>query len=138
MTCLYGTAAAPTDAAVGALPVITVTARVLPNQRTAVVNTASIAAGATTDPVADNNSDTDTGVTLTPEADLRITKTHSGSAVAGSPFVWTLTARDLGPSSSWADADHPITIVDTLPAGTTFTSADNPDWDCTFVPGSAV
>ena len=120
VTCIFGTAAAPTDAAVGALPVITVTARVRSDQRTAVVNTATIAAGATPDPLASNNTDTDTGVTLTPQADLRITKTHSGSATAGSPFGWTLTARDLGPSSSWATADDPITIVDQLPAGNDF------------------
>jgi uncharacterized repeat protein (TIGR01451 family) len=84
-------------------------------------NTATVTEGAgVTDPSQGNNSATDTD-TLTPEADLSITKTDgSASAVPGTPVTYTITVTNNGPS------DAPgTTVADTFPgtlSGVTFTS----------------
>jgi uncharacterized repeat protein (TIGR01451 family) len=52
------------------------------------------------DPVAGNNSATDTD-TLTPEADLSIAKTDgSATAIPGRPMTYTITVQNLGPSDA--------------------------------------
>ncbi|MBT0993673.1 DUF11 domain-containing protein [Cellulomonas sp. DKR-3] len=71
------------------------------------------------------DSDPDTAdVDVVTSADLGVTKSHSGDAVAGEPFTWTLTVTNGGPSDSRATADEPIVVVDTLPAGVTFAPGD--------------
>ena len=80
----------------------------------------------TFDPLLANNTDTDTA-TVTTSADLAIAKTHSGPVVAGQDATYTLDVTNHGPSVSIA----PITVVDTLPAGSTFVSAAGTGWVCT-------
>ena len=60
-------------------------------------------------------------------ADLSIAKSGPATAVAGDDISYTLTVANAGPSSASA-----VQVVDTLPAGTTFVSANAPaGWTCT-------
>ena len=83
------------------------------------VNTATVAPpSGVTDTNPDNNSSTDTD-TLTPQADLGITKTDGvASVVPGTNDTYTLTVNNNGPSTVTG-----ATVSDLLPAGTTFVSA---------------
>jgi uncharacterized repeat protein (TIGR01451 family) len=83
-------------------------------------NTATTAApGGVSDPNPANNSATDTD-TLTPQADLAITKTDGVSqAVPGNSVTYTLTASNAGPSNAPGS-----TVADTFPAALTCT------WTC--------
>jgi uncharacterized repeat protein (TIGR01451 family) len=83
-------------------------------------NTATISGGAIADPTPANNSATDTS-TLTPQANLGITKTNGVTQVnAGANTVYTIVASNAGPSAA------PGSIVaDMAPAAcTSFT------WTC--------
>ena len=129
LTCVRTTS--PGSLASGAsFPVITVTVSIPAGTApgTVLSNTADVTAR-TYDPLLANNTDTDTA-TVTTAADLAIAKTHSGAVVAGQDATYTLDVTNLGPSVSVA----PITVVDTLPAGSTFVSAAGVGWVCT--PGS--
>jgi uncharacterized repeat protein (TIGR01451 family) len=65
-----------------------------------------------TDPNLGNNVDSDTD-TLTPQADLAISKTDGKtSAVPGTPDTYTLTVTNNGPSTVSS-----LNLVDTVPAG---------------------
>ena len=67
------------------------------------------------------DSDPDTAdVEVTTVADLVVTKSHTGDAIAGEPFAWTLTVTNDGPSDSRATSDNPILVRDTLPVGVSF------------------
>ncbi len=68
-------------------------------------------------------------VRVEPVADLSIAKSHSGSQLVGTDATFTLQVRNAGPSVAAA----PVTVVDTLPAGLSFVSADGPDWSCAAV-----
>ncbi|MDC8015550.1 pre-peptidase C-terminal domain-containing protein [Tahibacter soli] len=83
-------------------------------------NTATVAAPAgVTDPTPGNNSATDTD-TLTPQADLSITKTDGvASVTAGGSTTYTITAANAGPSNATG-----ATVADTFPASLTCT------WTC--------
>ncbi len=83
-------------------------------------NTASVSGGAAGDPDTDNNSATDSD-TLTPQADLAITKTDGVTTVdPGGSLTYTITASNLGPS----DAPGGTIVADTFPAELTCT------WTC--------
>jgi uncharacterized repeat protein (TIGR01451 family) len=88
-------------------------------------NTATVAAPAgASDPNGGNNSGTDTD-TLTPSADLSITKTDGvTTATAGGSVTYTITASNAGPSSATG-----ATVADTFPASLTAT------WTCTGAGG---
>ncbi|MGH9819591.1 MAG: FG-GAP-like repeat-containing protein, partial [Pyrinomonadaceae bacterium] len=83
-------------------------------------NTATVTAPAgTTDPTPGNNSATDVD-TVTPQADLAITKTDGvTTANAGTSVVYTITASNTGPSNVTG-----ATVADTFPATLTAT------WTC--------
>ena len=83
-------------------------------------NTATVSGGAIADPTPGNNSATDTD-TLTPQANLGITKTNGVTQVnAGANTVYTIVASNAGPSAAPGS-----TVADTAPAAcTTFT------WTC--------
>lgn len=85
-------------------------------------NTATITApGTFTDTNPGNNSATDTD-TLTPQADLAVSKTDSADpVVAGTSLTYTITLANNGLS----DAVN-VSLADTLPAGTTFVSLTTP------------
>lgn len=133
-----------TDMAVGAgsasaFPVVVAVAA---SQLDELVNTATVSPGSTPEPdteqaVADNTA-TDT-VTVTTSAALTVAKSHATGtgATAGSTVEWTVTVGNDGPSESWADADHPIVLTDTLPAGTSFVSATG-DYQCAAAAGQEV
>lgn len=61
-----------------------------------------------------------------PVSDIQITKTLDGSLVVGSPGVYVLTVTNAGPSSSGTD----VQIVDELPEGLTYRSANGDGWTC--------
>jgi uncharacterized repeat protein (TIGR01451 family) len=99
----------------------TVNATVKASATGSLSNTATVTAGAgVTDPTPGNNSATDTD-TLTPQADLSITKTDGAtSAVPGTPVTYTITVTNNGPSDAPGTA-----VADTFPgtlSGVTFTS----------------
>ena len=65
-----------------------------------------------------NNSATDTD-TLTPQADLSITKTDSPDPVAPSqPLVYTISVSNAGPAAATS-----VVVAESLPPGTAFLSA---------------
>ena len=143
VTCLYGTAAAPSDMALGDAAPITVTVDVAAAQLDPLPNSATVSAGDTVDPVDADNTSADEPVTLTPRADLSVSKSHTGPGsanhgIAGRDLTWTLHTGNQGPSVSRADVDHPITVVDTLPVGTHFVAATPPaGWECAYAPTDA-
>jgi uncharacterized repeat protein (TIGR01451 family) len=82
-------------------------------------NTATVSGGATGDSNSSNNSATDTD-TLTPLADLAVTKTDGvTTAMAGGSVTYTITASNAGPSNAPG-----ATVADTFPASLTCT------WTC--------
>ena len=94
-----GNISASVDLAVGGTATFTVTATVNAAATGTLVNSVSIAPPAgVTDPVAGNNSATDTD-TLTPRADLTVTKSSTPSPyVPGLPLTYTIVATNIGPS----------------------------------------
>jgi uncharacterized repeat protein (TIGR01451 family) len=79
------------------------------------VNTATAATPAgVTDTDANNSTATDT-VTLTPQADLQVVKSAPPTVTAGTPFAFTLTVTNNGPSDA-----HSVTLSDLVPSGATF------------------
>src|SRR5207248_8230898 len=91
---------------------------VTPNQTGSIDDTATVSSS-TSDPDPSNDSATaTTEVDAAPvaQADLSITKSHSGDFTAGSPGTYTLAVHNAGPS----DAQGPVTITDTLPTGETY------------------
>jgi uncharacterized repeat protein (TIGR01451 family) len=103
----------------------TVDADVSPSATGTLSNTATVTAPAgVTDPAPGNNSATDSD-TLTPQADLAITKTDGVTgATPGGSVTYTITASNSGPS----DADG-ATVADTFPAALTAT------WTCVGADG---
>ena len=88
-------------------------------------NTATVSGGAIADPTPANNSATDTN-TLTPQANLGITKTNGVTQVsAGTNTVYTIVASNAGPSAAPAS-----NVVDTFPAACT-----SVNWTCTGAGG---
>ena len=79
------------------------------------VNSASVSA-LTADPNTGNNSASQS-VTITPQADLLITKSGPASAFAGQTIVYTVVVTNNGPSSAAA-----VSVADLTPAGLTFVS----------------
>ncbi len=77
------------------------------------------------DPDTGNNSDTET-TTVSPAADLAITKADTGSdpVAAGGDITYTLSVTNNGPSSA-----TDVTATDVLPAGLSFDAAAS-DPDC--------
>jgi uncharacterized repeat protein (TIGR01451 family) len=92
--------------------------------RRPVTNTARVTSP-TTDPNPANNVDSDVS-NVDAVVDLAIVKSHTGTAVAGEDFDWTLTVTNNGPSTSPA----PIVVTDVVPAGTSFVSATGTGWSC--------
>ena len=95
---------------VGGSVTYTVSATINSSATGSLTNTATVSS-AVTDPDPGNNSATDTD-TLTPQADLSITKTDGVSIVTpGGTVTYTITASNAGPSNAPG-----ATVADTLPA----------------------
>ncbi len=90
-----------------------------------ITNTAEVASPTPDPNLSNNTDDDDTGVDAL--VDLRMTKSHDGTAVAGETFPWTLLVTNAGPSST----PGTITVTDAVPEGTTYVSATGDGWDCT-------
>ena len=89
-------------------------------------NTNTTTAPAATGPVADAMLTVTVGGAA---PDLTLTKTHSGSFVAGGTYAYTLTVHNtLGTAPTSAT----ITVTDTLPAGLTYVAAGSggTGWSC--------
>ena len=113
VTCALGTIVA------GDAVSITLTTGVAESATGTIGNTASVAS-ATTDPVAANNSDSET-TTIKVEADLWVTKVSSPVPfVPGDPIIYTIVVGNDGPSSVTGAA-----VTDTLPA-----EVLAPTWTC--------
>ncbi len=82
---------------------------------------------ATVDPTPDNNTD-DATITTVQNADLSITKMHTGIGIVGEEMSFTLQVDNAGPSEA-----NNVTVTDTLPTGLEFVSAEGTDWTCAAV-----
>ncbi|MEP7201973.1 MAG: hypothetical protein ABI894_05150, partial [Ilumatobacteraceae bacterium] len=107
-----GNISAPVDLPVGSSATFTVTGSISASATGNLVNTATITApGSVTDPTPANNTATDTD-TLSPTADLSITKTDGAvTEVPGTSATYTIVATNAGPSAVTA-----ATVADTMPA----------------------
>jgi len=105
----------------------TATGTISPAATGTLANTAVVQApAAVPDPVPGNNSATDTD-TLTPQADLAITKTDGQTtAVPGKPVTYTITVTNNGPSNAAG-----ITVADPFPA-----ALSSVTWTCVASAGS--
>jgi uncharacterized repeat protein (TIGR01451 family)/fimbrial isopeptide formation D2 family protein len=109
----------------------TIRVRVAASHTGPITNTA-VVSSTTTDPNLPNNTATDTTGT-TRRADIGIEKDGPADALAGNQVSFTLTVTNHGESDSPAPVAgtvDPITVVDTLPAGMTYVSANGTDWTC--------
>jgi uncharacterized repeat protein (TIGR01451 family) len=100
---------------------------------TSVTNTA-IASSESFDPNTSNNSSSTT-TTITPVADVSITKSGPPAVTAGNDITYTISVPNAGPSNA-----SNVVVSDPLPANTTFVSANytsGPAGSCTPGGGSA-
>ena len=124
-----GALASTVDLPVGASVTFTFTVLVSPSATGTLSNTATVSPPAgTTDPDPANNSATDTD-SLTPQADLSITKTDGvTSVIPGTSTTYTIVVSNAGPSTA---ADQAVTDV--------FSSAITAvSWTATASAGSSV
>ena len=68
--------------------------------------------------------------TSDPAVDLSVTKSHSGTFVAGQQGVYTITVAN---AAGMEREDNIVTVTDTLPAGLTFVSGTGTGWSCSAV-----
>jgi fimbrial isopeptide formation D2 family protein/uncharacterized repeat protein (TIGR01451 family) len=123
LTCTYSHAPLNSGSTAPTLSVVVSTPSGTPNG-TEVTNTATVSSP-TFDYNLDNNSSSNP-TTIDANADMAITKSHSGSFTAGGQGTYTVSVVNNGPS----DAVGPLTVTDTLPAGETLQSASGTDWTC--------
>jgi uncharacterized repeat protein (TIGR01451 family) len=98
-----------------------------PSEAAALTNLAEVSSSTPDPDPSDNSASVDTSVAAS--ADLSITKTGPATAVAGTQIAYSLTVANAGPSTA---AD--VSVTDTLPAGTTFSSSSAPPgWTCSSV-----
>jgi uncharacterized repeat protein (TIGR01451 family) len=108
VTCALGTLASGESAGIEI--------QIRPQSEGTITNTAEVTSDAF-DPVSSDNSSSAV-TTVTPGADLSLTKTDSPDPVAvGEPLTYTLSAHNAGPSSATG-----VQVTDDLPAGVTFES----------------
>lgn len=87
-------------------------------------NSATVMASESDPNTFDNAATADTAVGSA--ADLAISKTDSPDPIlVGEPLTYTITVKNSGPSSAGS-----VTVVDTIPAGTTFESASASQGSC--------
>ncbi|MEO8070739.1 MAG: DUF11 domain-containing protein, partial [Acidobacteriota bacterium] len=113
-TGLIVTCTRPSAAALVTIPNITIIAK--PTATGTITNSVTIAS-AVADPQPNNNTAT-FDITVSPGADMSVTKTVTPNpAATGGTVAWTIVPRNLGPLSTTN-----ITVSDTLPANLTFVS----------------
>ncbi len=84
---------------------------------------ATVSSGTTDSKPANNTSSTPIGVT---PVDLALTKAATGAVNVGDKAVWSLTVSNVGTIEDAAA----VTVVDTLPTGSTFVSGVGDGWTC--------
>ncbi len=84
----------------------------------------------TSDPDPLNNSSTVEG-TLVETADLAIVKAAVGSPVVGSPFAYTLTVTNDGPSLA-----RGVVVTDEIPAQLQVDEVTADGWTCAVLPAA--
>jgi uncharacterized repeat protein (TIGR01451 family) len=130
-SCIVGSGAGNINRTVNLLPsgsvTFAATGTVAPGATGTLANTATVTPpSGLTDPVAANNTATDTD-TLTPQADLAITKTDGSSTeIPGTPVTYTIIATNPGPSTATG-----ATVADAFPAALTGMT-----WTCVASAGS--
>ncbi|XHX80722.1 MAG: beta strand repeat-containing protein [Stenomitos frigidus ULC029] len=118
--------------AVGTTATINLTVTVAASATGTIANSATVSSGVA-DPIAGNNTSSTGALTVSPrQADLGLTKTHSGTFAIGGQGTFTLEVKNYGP----ATVTGAITVTDTLPNALTLASFVGQDWSCTGV-GSA-
>jgi uncharacterized repeat protein (TIGR01451 family) len=70
-------------------------------------------------------TDVDVGL-VTGAVDLAVQKEVLGDVVIGAPATWLITVSNIGT----VDLAGPMTVTDTLPAGTSYLGTTTPDWTC--------
>ena len=111
-------------AAAASYPPITVTVNVANNAPANMTNTATVSGGGETNTANDTASDP----TRTNQADLVLTKTHSGNWNPGDTGrTYTLKATNAGASPTDGST---VTVTDTLPAGLSATLMAGSGWNC--------
>jgi uncharacterized repeat protein (TIGR01451 family) len=120
INCTLGTVASGNGGDVTA----TIVATAGPDAAPSVTNTATVSSS-TLDPTPGNNEAT-ASTTVTPVADLRLSKTDSPDPVpAGADLTYTVTVHNVGPSPA-----SDVIVSDTLPAGVDFVSATPSQGTC--------
>jgi uncharacterized repeat protein (TIGR01451 family) len=128
-TCSYTAPAvhcfADRDLAAGeALADIRIRVDVLADAPSSISNTATTSVNGDTN-AANDSSTADVSVEGF-AADLSLSGSHDGDFVTGEPGTYTLDVSNVG----FATAGNPITVVDQLPAGTTYTGSTGDGWSC--------
>ncbi|MDP8956615.1 MAG: sortase [Actinomycetota bacterium] len=115
------------DVAVGGSSSFSLTVDVASDAPASVTNAATVSSESSD---ADPSNDTDQDATIIDRlADLSIAKSHSGPFVVATEGTYEIAVSNAGPS----DADGPITVSDTLPAGLTYDSVSGAGWSCSAV-----
>jgi uncharacterized repeat protein (TIGR01451 family) len=111
---------------VGAAPSIAIQIRT-PDQSGALIDQATVTAATTDQDSANNTASLTTGVF--DSADLSIAATETPDPVrVGNNLAYTLSVANDGPTAATA-----VQVVDTLPQGTAWVSADGSGWTCTHL-----
>ncbi|CAM3545434.1 hypothetical protein [Nocardioides zeicaulis] len=105
------------------LPPVELTVQLAPDATGDLVNRAAVEPRADDTDAADDTT-TDT-VTLEPEVDLSLVKTHTGPVRVGEELAFTLTVRNAGPSTATG-----VAVRDLLPEGLVPVSAAGRGWTC--------
>ncbi|MFP5391173.1 MAG: CARDB domain-containing protein, partial [Gammaproteobacteria bacterium] len=121
------------SAALGALPDITVNAKVTGATTGTITSAAAVSiSGSAVDYDSTNNSAT-ANLTVSVGTDLALSKgASSNTPAAGAPMSFTLAPRNTGPFAATG-----VTVTDNLPAGFAVTSASGAGWSCA-INGQAV
>jgi uncharacterized repeat protein (TIGR01451 family) len=101
----------------GSYPALTLSVSVARQAPANVTNMAHVAGGGEVN-TANNTAEDNT--TITPVADLKIALSHSGSFTASETGTYTITISNVGEAATNA----PVTVVDTLPTGLTYSGPD--------------
>jgi len=105
-------------------PSITLTVNVAVNAAESLTNTATVSGGGEVNTLNDTASDV---TTITPSADLAISKTHTGNFFQSQTgAVYTVTVNNVGAGATVGQ----VTVADTLPTGLTAATISGSGWSC--------
>jgi len=111
-------------AAGAGFPIVTVTVNVSAAAPATLTNVATVSGGGELQTANDSATDP---TTVTPVADLVLTKSHAGTFTqgqTGAAYTLIVSNNGAGPSTG------PVTVTDSLPSGLTATALSGPGWSC--------